>query len=152
MADSVVYAGIYACVLARVRSLSTQFILFDTSVVDLSEDLDDPVGVLFASQLGGGTNITRALKYAGEQIQDPGDTYLFLISDLDEGASREGMLQQLAQLRGRGVQVQVLLNLSDEGKPRFSSEMAEAVAELEIPAMACTPDRFPELFVKQLYS
>lgn len=151
MADSVVYAGIYACVLARVRSLSTQFILFDTSVVDLSEDLDDPVGVLFASQLGGGTNITRALKYAGEQIQDPGDTYLFLISDLDEGASREGMLQQLAKLRGRGVHIQVLLNLSDEGKPRFSSEMAEAVADLEISAMACTPDRFPDLFVQQLY-
>src|SRR6056297_23631 len=151
MADSVVYAGIYACVLARVRSFSTHFILFDTSVVDLSEELADPVGVLFASQLGGGTNITKALKYADEQIQDPGDTYLFLISDLDEGASKEGMLQNLTRLRNRGVHIQVLLNLSDEGKPHFSSEMAEAVAALEISAMACTPDQFPELFVKQLY-
>lgn len=151
MADSVVYAGIYACVLARVRSLSTQFILFDTSVVDLSSELDDPVGVLFASQLGGGTNISRALQYASENMENPADTYLFLISDLDEGSSREGMLLQMSQLRDRGVHIQVLLNLSDEGKPRFSSEMAEAVAELDIPAMACTPDRFPELFVQQLY-
>ncbi|NBB89046.1 MAG: VWA domain-containing protein, partial [Bacteroidetes bacterium] len=151
MADSVVYAGIYACVLAQVRSLSTLFILFDTAVVDLSSELHDPVGVLFASQLGGGTNITRALKYASDQIEEPNETHLFLISDLDEGGSREGMLQQMDRLRTRGVHMQVLLNLSDEGKPHFSSEMAEAVANLDIPAFACTPDRFPELIVQQLY-
>lgn len=151
MADSVVYAGIYACVLARVRSLSTHLILFDTSVVDLSEELSDPVGVLFASQLGGGTNINKALSYAEEQIVAPKETHLFLISDLDEGGSREGMLQRLDRMRQRGVHIQVLLNLSDEGKPHFSSEMAEAVAALDISAMACTPDLFPEMFVQQIY-
>lgn len=152
MADSVVYAGIYACVLAQIRSLSTQFILFDTAVVDLSSELHDPVGVLFASQLGGGTNIARALKYALDQIEEPNETYLFLISDLNEGGSREGMLQQMDRLRNCGVHMQVLLNLSDEGKPRFSSDMAEAVANLDISAFACTPDRFPELIVQQLYN
>jgi len=151
MSESVVYASIYACVLARIRSLSLRMVLFDTSVVDVSEDLDDPIGLLFASQLGGGTHIAQALRYAESLVDQPRDTYLFVISDLDEGGSREALLKQFARLKSSGVHIQVFLNLSDEGQPYFSSEMAQAVAQMDIPAFACTPDRFPDLFVEQLY-
>ena len=49
MATSVVFAGVFAAVLASVRALRTQLVVFDTAVVDLTDRLDDPVDLLFAS-------------------------------------------------------------------------------------------------------
>ena len=54
MASSVVYSSIFAAVMASLPALSTQMIVFDTAVADLSELLADPVEVLFGTQLGGG--------------------------------------------------------------------------------------------------
>ena len=63
MATSVVYAGIFGAVLACLPALKTQVVVFDTAVVDLTDELDDPVELLFGTQLGGGTDINRALAY-----------------------------------------------------------------------------------------
>ncbi|MBI0383594.1 VWA domain-containing protein, partial [Streptomyces albiflaviniger] len=88
MAASVVYASVFGAVLASMRSLATRLVVFDTSVVDLTEELDDPVDVLFGTQLGGGTDINRALAYCQSQITRPADTVVVLISDLYEGGIR----------------------------------------------------------------
>ena len=45
MASSVVYASIFAAVMASLPGLSTKLICFDTSIVDLTEQLADPVEV-----------------------------------------------------------------------------------------------------------
>jgi hypothetical protein len=63
MAASVVYAGVLGAVLASLRAVSTRMVVFDTSVVDLTDDLQDPVDLLFGVQLGGGTDVNRALAY-----------------------------------------------------------------------------------------
>lgn len=60
MGTSVVYSGIFGSVLASLPSVSTRMVVFDTSVVDLTDDLQDPVDLLFGVQLGGGTDIARA--------------------------------------------------------------------------------------------
>src|SRR4029453_14396318 len=57
MAESVVYASVLGAVLASLRSLRTSLVVFDTAVVDLTDRLDDPVDLLFGTQLGGGTDI-----------------------------------------------------------------------------------------------
>ena len=88
MAASVVYAGDLRAVLASLRSLRTSLVVFDTAVVDLTEKLADPVDVLFGTQLGGGTDINRALAYCQSLITRPRDTILVLISDLYEGGVR----------------------------------------------------------------
>ncbi len=145
MASSVVYSGIFGAVLATLRAINTRMVVFDTSVVDLTEDLQDPVDLLFGTQLGGGTDINLALTYCQQIITRPTQTILVLITDLYEGGSREGMRRRAAELVSSGVQVVCLLALSDRGAPSFDRYNAAALAEMGIPAFACTPDLFPDL-------
>ncbi|MFI7547549.1 VWA domain-containing protein [Actinoplanes sp. NPDC049599] len=145
MAASVVFAGVFAAVLASLRSLRTSLVVFDTAVVDLTGQLSDPVEVLFGTQLGGGTDINRAIGYSRQLITRPRDSIFVLISDLYEGGVREQMLRRVAEMTAAGVQVVVLLALSDEGAPAYDHENAAALAALGVPAFACTPDAFPEL-------
>ncbi|AXB43759.1 VWA domain-containing protein [Amycolatopsis albispora] len=145
MAESVVYSGVFGAVLASMHSLSTRFVAFDTEIADLTEHLADPVDVLFGTQLGGGTDINRALAYCQSLITSPANTLLVLISDLYEGGVREDLLRRAAELTGSGVQMVALLALSDSGAPSYDRENAAALADLGIPAFACTPDLFPEL-------
>ncbi|RYJ24947.1 Mg-chelatase subunit ChlD [Streptomyces sp. L-9-10] len=145
MAASVVYASVFGAVLASMRSLATRLVVFDTAVVDLTDQLDDPVDVLFGTQLGGGTDINRALSYCQSRITRPADTVVVLISDLYEGGIRDGMLKRVAAMKASGVQFVTLLALSDEGAPAYDREHAAALAALGAPAFACTPDLFPEV-------
>jgi Mg-chelatase subunit ChlD len=145
MASSVVYSSVFAAVLASVRALRTSLVVFDTAVVDLTDQLSDPVDVLFGTQLGGGTDINRAIAYCETLVQRPGDTILVLISDLFEGGDRAQLLKRIAGLAASGVQVVTLLALSDDGAPAYDHDNAAALAALGIPAFACTPDLFPEL-------
>jgi Mg-chelatase subunit ChlD len=145
MASSVVYASVFGAVLASIRSLRTQIIAFDTSVVDLTDSVSDPVELLFGVQLGGGTDINAALAYCQGRIESPRDTVLVLISDLFEGGNEEEMLQRAQALAGEGVQVVCLLALSDDGAPAYDHDNAAALAALGIPTFACTPDKFPDL-------
>ena len=145
MAASVVFASVFGAVLASLPAVSTRFIVFDTAVVDLTDDLGDPVELLFGTQLGGGTDINRALTYCESVVRRPTDTVLVLISDLYEGGPREEMLKRAAALAAAGVRVVTLLALSDDGAPSFDHANAAAFAALGIPAFACTPDLFPDL-------
>lgn len=145
MASSVVYAGILACIMASLRSLRTHLIAFDTSVADLTPHLNDPVDLLFATQLGGGTDIAKALAYARPLIQRPNDTIFVLISDLYEGGREEDMLERAAAIKTSGAQFIALLALNDQGAPAYNKQLAGQLAGLDIPAFACTPDQFPGL-------
>ncbi|WP_405470026.1 VWA domain-containing protein [Streptomyces anulatus] len=145
MAASVVYASVFGAVLASMRTLSTRLVVFDTAVVDLTDQLDDPVDVLFGTQLGGGTDINRALAYCQSKITRPADTVVVLISDLYEGGIRDEMLKRVAAMKASGVQFVTLLALSDEGAPAYDHEHAAALGALGAPAFACTPDLFPDV-------
>lgn len=145
MAASVVYSGVFSAVLASMRSLRTSLVVFDTAVVDLTDELHDPVEVLFGTQLGGGTDINRAIAYSQGLIARPRDTIFVLISDLYEGGVQDEMLRRIAAMTAAGIQVIVLLALSDEGAPAYDHDNAAALAALGVPAFACTPDAFPDL-------
>ncbi|GLW11824.1 VWA domain-containing protein [Microtetraspora sp. NBRC 13810] len=145
MAASVVYSGVFGAVLASIRALKTSLVVFDTAVADLTDRLHDPVELLFGTQLGGGTDINRAIAYCQGLITRPADSVLILISDLYEGGVREEMLRRVAAMTAAGVQVVVLLALSDEGAPSYDHENASALAAMGVPAFACTPDAFPDL-------
>ncbi|QUX29434.1 VWA domain-containing protein [Nocardiopsis akebiae] len=145
MASSVVYASVFGAVLASMKTLRTSLVVFDTAVVDLTEQLTDPVEVLFGTQLGGGTHINKAIAYCQGLITKPNDSVFVLISDLYEGGVRAEMLRRVAAMQAAGVQVVVLLALSDEGAPFYDRQNASALAEMGVPAFACTPDAFPEL-------
>lgn len=150
MAPSVVHASVFGAVLASMKSLNTRLVVFDTQVADLTDELDDPVDVLFGTQLGGGTDINRALAYCQSQISRPSETVVVLVSDLYEGGIRDEMLKRVAAMKSAGVQFVVLLALSDEGAPSYDQEHAAALAALGAPAFACTPDHFPEVMAAAL--
>jgi Mg-chelatase subunit ChlD len=145
MAASVVYASVFGAVLAGLRALRTRLVVFDTTVVDLTAQLADPVDVLFATQLGGGTDIDQAVAYCATLIERPDDTILVLLSDLFEGGQRDDAVQRLAALVRAGVSVVVLLALNDDGAPAYDHHMATALAGVGVAAFACTPDQFPDL-------
>lgn len=145
MAASVVYSSVFGAVLASMRALKTSLVVFDTAVVDLTDRLHDPVELLFGTQLGGGTDINRAIAYGQGLITRPANSIFILISDLYEGGVREEMLRRVAAMTQAGVQVIVLLALSDEGAPFYDHENAAALAAMGVPAFACTPDAFPDL-------
>lgn len=145
MASSVVYSGVFGAVMASLKSLKTQFVVFDTAVVDLTKDLKDPVDLLFGTQLGGGTDINKALAYTEKLITNPDDTILVLISDLYEGGNQREMLKRAMQIKASGVQFIALLALSNDGAPMYDRNVAAKFAAMDIPAFACTPDQFPDL-------
>ena len=147
MASSVVYSSIFGAVLASLPTVRTQMIVFDTAVVDLTKDLNDPVDLLFGTQLGGGTDINKALSYVQKTITRPSDTILVLISDLYEGGNERGLLQRASALKKAGVNFITLLALSDEGAPIYDKKVAAKFADLQIPVFACSPDKFPDMMV-----
>jgi Mg-chelatase subunit ChlD len=150
MAASVVYSGVMGAVLASLPALRTRLVVFDTSVVDLTDQLADPVDLLFGVQLGGGTDIGRAVEYCQELVTRPADTVMVLISDLYENGLRDRLLKRAAALVASGVRFVALLALSDEGRPGYDHDTAAALQELGVPAFACTPDLFPELMAAAL--
>lgn len=150
MATSVVYASIFAAVLASIPALKTQLVVFDTAVVDMTDLLADPVDVLFATQLGGGTDINRAIAYCETRIDRPTETTLVLISDLYEGGLTAELVKRVARLVESGVNVITLLALNDDGAPAYNHELAQRFADLGAPAFACTPDLFPDLMAAAL--
>jgi Mg-chelatase subunit ChlD len=150
MAASVVYAGIVGSIMASMPSITTRFIVFDTSVVDLSEHLHDVVDLLFATQLGGGTHISKALRYARQHIRQPKHTIMVLISDLMEGGPQDDLLRQAAEIKATGVNLITLLALNDKGAPMYDHHIATQFTQLEIPTFACTPDAFPDLMAKAI--
>lgn len=145
MAASVVYASVFGAVLAGMRALRTHLVVFDTKVVDLTAVLRDPVDLLFATQLGGGTDINRAVAYCQGLVTRPNDTIFLLLSDLIEGGIRPELVGRMATLVQSGAVVVALLALNDDGTPAYDHDMAAALASVGVAAFGCTPDRFPDL-------
>jgi hypothetical protein len=145
MAASVVYSSIFGAVMASLPAVSTKLVVFDTAVVDMTEQLQDPVDLLFGVQLGGGTDINGAVGYCQSLVREPRNTILILISDLYEGGVEGNLLRRANELVEAGVQFIALLALSDEGAPAYDRDLAAKLAALGVPSFACTPDAFPGL-------
>ena len=145
MAESIVYSSLYGAVMASLPSLATRIVFFDTAVVDMTEHCTDPVDILFGAQLGGGTDINRAVTYCRELIREPRNTIFVLISDLYEGGVERELLRQAAEMVESGVTMITLLALSDSGAPAYDRDLGAKLAALGVPSFACTPDQFPGL-------
>ena len=150
MGESVIYSSVVSCILASMSSLKTRVVAFDTNIVDLTEKSEDPVDLLFGFQLGGGTDIEKSIAYCEQFIENPKKTLFFLISDLEEGGNRAGMLRRLQEMKEAGVTVISLLALADGGKPYYDAQMAQRIAGMGIPCFACNPQMLPRLLEKAL--
>ncbi len=150
MGESIIYSSIMACILASMASVKTNIVAFDTQIMDLSDLCQDPVDLLFGFQMGGGTDIAKSIGYCRRYVESPDKTIFFLISDLDEGGNRAGLLNHLREMKESGVTVIVLLAVADGGRPYYDETTAKRIAEMDIPCFACTPERLPELVERAL--
>lgn len=150
MGETVIYSSIIGCILASMSSLKTHIVAFDTQVTDLTEKCADPVDLLYGIQLGGGTDIEKSIAYCQGLVSQPDKTTLFLVTDLYEGGNRAGLVRRLEELKESGVNVVVLLAISDSGSPCYDSTLARKVADLDIPCFACPPEKLPELLDQAL--
>lgn len=145
MSESLVYSGIIGCILHQIQTLDTHLIVFDTSVVDLTELLDDPVELLFGAQLGGGTDILQAMKYTRQQIQKPKDSIVFMVTDLYDYDADEKILQMALGMKEEGIQLIVLLSINDKAQADYNKSLATMLIAADIICMACTPEQFCDL-------
>jgi VWA domain containing CoxE-like protein len=150
MLESTVYSAVFSSILATIPSVKTTIILFDTEVVDMTDMIHDPLEILLGVNMGGGTHINKALIYANNQIQNPNDTIMFLISDLYEGPSDEYMVQTIQDIKEKGVNFIALLSLNEDGIPSYDKKVATKIADMDLPCFGCTPYLFPDLFAALL--
>jgi Mg-chelatase subunit ChlD len=141
MASSCVYSSVMAAIFASLDVLRTRMLFYDTEVVDVTPLLVDPVDVLFAAQLGGGTDGKRAIAYAQENfIERPERTLFILITDLFEAPdNKPEIVARLRQLVDSRVKALCLLALTDGGRPSYDHELARMLTEIGVPCFGCTP-------------
>lgn len=145
MGESAIYSSVMGCILASMNSLKTYVVAFDTTVTDLTELCSDPVELLYGIQLGGGTDINKSVAYCQTLITEPEKTTMFIITDLYEGGNESALVKKIEELKESGVNIIVLLAISDRGKPCFDSHLADKISSFDIPCFACPPERLPEL-------
>jgi len=140
MAESVVYSSVMAAIFASLDVLKTKLLFFDTQIVDVSPLLTDPVEVLFSTQLGGGTDINRAVAYVQANfIERPEKTLFILITDLFEGGNAPEMVARMRQIVDSRVRAICLLALSDGGRPSYNHDLAKELTAMGVPCFGCTP-------------
>jgi hypothetical protein len=103
MTDSLIHASVMAAIIASLPSVDTRLLLFDHRVTDLSELVRDPLEVLFAAQLGGGTDLVGALGAARSLVEDPHRTLLWVVSDFQVGEAAGDVVAAGAALVESGV-------------------------------------------------
>ncbi|AIQ46867.1 von Willebrand factor A [Paenibacillus sp. FSL R7-0273] len=146
MADSVIWASVIGSIFASIPALNTRVVVFDTEVVDLTEQCaNDPVDMLFGIQLGGGTDINKSVKYCEQFIEEPKKTLFILVSDLYENGNQAALVRRMRELREAGVRTMTLLALSDSGKPFYDERLARQLSRDGTPCFACTPALLPAL-------
>lgn len=141
MAGSLVHSAVMASALAGVPAVTVRLVLFDTSVVDVTDRLDEPVELLMSVQLGGGTDIGRALTYCEQQVEDPRRTILAVVSDFEEGGSPRRLLAAVRRLTEAGVRLLGLAALDRDANPWYDRRMAERLVAHGMEVAALTPEK-----------
>jgi Mg-chelatase subunit ChlD len=139
MVSSVIHSAITASIFRGLPALKTHLIAFDTSVIDLTADCEDPVETLLKVQLGGGTDIGQAMTYAASLVENPRHTIVLLITDFHEGAPPQALLQVTKSLIESGVHLLGLAALDDRAEPAYNREFASQLVELGMHVGAMTP-------------
>ncbi len=148
MAGSVIYSAVMAGILSSLPLLDVKLVAFDTSVVDLSGHIEDPVELLMNVQLGGGTDIGQAMKYCEQLVEDPHRTIVVLVSDFCEGGAPRALLASCQRFREGGVRLLGLAALDETANPSYDVQMAEMLSAKGMDIAALTPKHFAEWLAK----
>ncbi|MEQ9872532.1 VWA domain-containing protein [Pectobacterium brasiliense] len=144
MSSSVMYAAVCASILAALPAVRVSLIVFDTQVVDLSHLAHDPVEVLMTVQLGGGTNIAKAMQYCEQRVQNPKRTIVTLISDFEEGGALNRLLSCVQRMHSQQITLLGLAALDDAAQPVYDTAIGQKLADRGMHVAALTPEHFAQ--------
>jgi hypothetical protein len=144
MTDSLIHAAVMAAILSGLPGVVVNMVLFDTEVFDVSDKLTDPLETLLSVQLGGGTDIGRALTYCEILVTDPERTILALVTDFCEGASPRALYAAAARLLEARVRLIGLAALDESGGAEFDRVIAGRLAGLGMHVAAMTPQKLAQ--------
>jgi Mg-chelatase subunit ChlD len=150
MAGSVIYSAVMAGILSALPLIDVKLVVFDTSVVDLSAYIEDPVELLMSVQLGGGTNIGQAMRYCEQLMDDPHRTILALVSDFCEGGEPSRMIASCQRFKEAGAKLMGLAALDENANPSYDRRIAEALAAAGMDVAALTPKHFAQWLAKTI--
>jgi hypothetical protein len=139
MVGSVIHAAVTAACLSGLPAFKTHLVAFDTEVVDLSAHMDDPVETLMKVQLGGGTDIARAMRYAESLVENPRKTVVACISDFFEGGDEDDLVLTVKRLTAQGVRVLGLPALDAAALPSYDRALAQRLVQVGAKVGAMTP-------------
>ncbi|MCZ4099316.1 DUF5682 family protein [Streptomyces sp. H39-C1] len=139
MESSTIWSALTAAVLAGVPTLSTHFLAFSTEVIDLTDQVHDPLSLLLEVRVGGGTHIAAGLRHARTLVTVPSRTLVVVISDFEEGYPLGGLLSEVRSLVGAGCHVLGCASLDDAGRPRYSTGVAGQLVAAGMPVAALSP-------------
>ena len=139
MEASTIHAAMMAAIISGLPAVSTHFVAFSDTIVDLSDRVGDPLALLLEIRVGGGTNIAAALRYARDLITVPSRTMLVVVSDFEEGAPAAPLIAEVRSLAAGGSQLLGIAALDDRGAPRYELGIAERLVEAGMPIAALTP-------------
>ena len=150
MLDSAIYSAVMASIFCELPSVRTSLFLFDTEVVDLTDQVGQPVDVLMSIQLGGGTNIARALKYAQQLVRQPARTIVVLVTDFYEGGTERDLVCQVKDMSQAGVRMIGLGALGYDARPSFNRTTAGKCRKAGMDILSCTPERLAEAMAEMI--
>ncbi len=150
MVDSVIHSAVTAACLWGLPGLKTHLVAFDTAVVDLTSDVTDPVELLMKVQLGGGTDIARAVAYGASLVDDPRRTILAVISDFYEGGDAGSLVRTVRRLAGQGTEVLGLAALDQDADPSYDRDLGRRLADAGAHVGAMTPGELAGFVAERL--
>ena len=150
MLDSVIYSAVMAGIFAKLPMIETKLIIFDTEIVDLSGYIDDPVEVLLGIQLGGGTDINKALNYCAGLCENPHNTIFVTVTDLYEGGSVHDLLRTCGDIIGSGSKMIFLTALDREANPAYDKNVGQKLADMGAFVGAMTPEQLGDYIGKMI--
>ena len=144
MLESAIFSAVMASIFAELPAVKTSLVLFDTQVVDLSDQVGQPVDVLLNIQLGGGTDITMALQYAAQLIRQPQRTIVVLITDFFEGRPEGDLIAQTRLMADGGTRMIGLGALGYDARPAYNKQTAGKLRKVGMDILVCTPEKLAE--------
>jgi Mg-chelatase subunit ChlD len=144
MLESAIFSAVMASIFAELPAVKTSLVLFDTQVVDLSDQIGQPVDVLLSIQLGGGTDITQALVYANGLVRQPQRTIVVLITDFYEGRSESDLVAQTRLMADGGLRLIGLGALGYDARPYYNKSTAGKLRKVGMDILVCTPEKLAE--------
>jgi Mg-chelatase subunit ChlD len=141
MVSSVIHAGVTAACLWGLPAVKTHLVAFDTNVIDLTSQVADPVETLMKVQLGGGTDIAKAVLYAESLIENPSRAVVVLITDLFEGGDADALVRSVKRQTSAGAKFVTLAALDDKAEPTYDRDLGQRLVKVGASVGAMTPNQ-----------